>query len=565
MNRTTKMLGMLIAAAALAAGGGLAAGQDSPISPAPPPGEIWVYPQGVFPDDFYALWLAVNGAPYASGDLPYPFPSVPDNEPAARPVFFGQATDGNCTVVLKARRLDEVGDGRYAEGPFTAFNLGLAAGTEIINKDPVPPVMYMLATDQKRFSTGFGEVSVRRPVEIVGEMTPDGEEQFFGYTPNFDPAASPDTNPYFDAKWLPDDYPTGSEYEPGQGYGVWSTKSVVYGGYAAFHVRPVNVDLSVSDCLLYGQYGNGIRIDYAPSRTLISNVDVRHTYHLHKSYADNTIGMFTWAIVIQSSPSRGGKHLIEGCVVDQSPTWQEYYFRAHPSQHRYKVGPFPGGHAVYLYNLSKESPGDFVRIEGSMFANCGSNCVVYDRSNVDLRIADCVIDGGYFPYPPTKDSVFDDWRGNCILVYLPYVDPWNKFPVIEIAENQLFARGLDAWGVRLSGCGNGEVTVEDNEIVCDSAGPAYAGGVQLKPSAGIGSHENTIARNVIRGTGGWAISVDAFDTPCERNVFIDNDLAGFSADEAGAVFFGPQANYNFFSGDVGAGIIDLGTGNVVVE
>ena len=74
MNCTTKMLAVLIAAAMLAACAGLAAAQDNPVSPAPPPGEIWVYPQGVFPNDFYALWLAVNGAPYATGDLPFPFP-----------------------------------------------------------------------------------------------------------------------------------------------------------------------------------------------------------------------------------------------------------------------------------------------------------------------------------------------------------------------------------------------------------------------------------------------------------------------------------------------------------
>ena len=39
-------------------------------------------------------------------------------------------------------------------------------------------------------------------------------------------------------------------------------------------------------------------------------------------------------------------------------------------------------------------------------------------------------------------------------------------------------------------------------------------------------------------------------------------LARFTAQEASAVFFGPQAKYNFLSGGVEAGIIDLGTGNV---
>ncbi len=562
MNRTTKMLAVLIAAVALTAVAGLAVAQERP---APPPGEIWVYPQGVFPNDFYALWLAVNGAPYASGDLPFPYHGVPDNEPGARPVFFGKTTDANWTVVLKARRLVKTADGGYAEGPFTAFNLGLAAGTEITNKDLVPPVMYMLATDQKRFSTGFGEISVRRPVEIVGEPTPDGQGQFFGYTPNFNPAASPDTNPYLDAKWLPDDYSTGSEYDPDLGYGVWSTKSVVYGGYPAFHVRPVNVDLAVSDCLLYGQYASGIMINNGPNRTLVSNVDIRHTYHCHQPVLGiGGIGMLTWAINIQRQLGGGGKHLIEGCMIDQRPTWQEYYFEANRFQQRYSIGYTRGSHAVTLYALSKESPSDFVRIENSMFTNCGSNCVVYHGSSVDLSIANCVIDGGYFPYTPTKDSPFPDWRGNCIIVMFPLVDGWNKFPVIEIVGNQLTARGWDAWGARLYGCAHGEVTVEDNTITCASASPAgYAGGVQLYPSAGIGSNENTIAHNVIEGTGGWAISVDAFATPCERNVFIDNDLAGFSAQEAGAVFFGPLANDNLFVGDVGDGIIDLGTGNVV--
>ncbi len=565
MNCTTKMLAVLIAAAALAAGAGLAAGQDAPKSPAPPPGQIWVYPQGVFPDDFYALWLAVNGAPYTSGDLPFPFYSVSDSEPGARPVFVGKPDpSGNWTVVLKARRL-KIKDDRYVEGAFTAFNLGLAAGTQIAKGDPVPPVRYMLVTDQSRFSTGFGDVLVKRPVEIVGQMTPGGKEQFFGYTPNFDPAASPDTNPAFDAQWLPESYPCGSEYEPGVGYGVRSTKSVVYGGYAAFHVLPVNVDLSVRDCLLYGQYGMGIRINNGPNRTVISNVDIRHTYH-SLMLLQNKAGMFTWAINIQGLFGGGGKHLIDACTIDQSPTWQEYHFGANLPGQPYTVGSCPGSHAVWVSGLSKESPDDFVRIENSTFTNCGSNCIVYSQSNLDFHVANCVIDGGYFPYSAAKYSALDDWRGNCIIVDLPFVDQWNNSPVIEIVQNQLLARGWSAFGARLFGCSGGEVTIADNTIMCASASPVgYAGGVQLNPSGGVGSNGNTISRNTIQGTGGWAIDVKAFHTPCERNAFIANDLARFSAQEAGAVFFDRQANYNYFSGDPGAGIIDLGTGNVVVK
>ena len=59
--------------------------------------------------------------------------------------------------------------------------------------------------------------------------------------------------------------------------------------------------MSVSDCLLYGQYGIGIRINNPPSRTLISNVDIRHTYHYHMAGGrKNAVGMFTWAIDIEA-------------------------------------------------------------------------------------------------------------------------------------------------------------------------------------------------------------------------------------------------------------------------
>ena len=134
-------------------------------------------------------------------------------------------------------------------------------------------------------------------------------------------------------------------------------------------------------------------------------------------------------------------------------------------------------------------------------------------------------------------------------------------PARPTARNQ---PDCDACGVRLVGCGNGEATVADNTITCASASYAgYAGGVELTEGFVIGSNRNTISRNTIQGTGGWAIEVETFDLPSEGNSFIDNILARFFAQEAGAVFFGPQANYNFFSGDVGAGIIDLGIGNVV--
>ena len=176
-----------------------------------------------------------------------------------------------------------------------------------------------------------------------------------------------------------------------------------------------------------------------------------------------------------------------------------------------------------------------------------------------------LIDGGYFPISLTKDSVFPDWRGNCINVSLPSVDAWGSSPVIRIQDNDLVARAWSAWGVRLFGCGNGEVTVANNKIMCASTSPmGYAGGVQLTTLDGIGSNRNLIAGNTIQGTGGWAIDVDAFDVPCEANVFVGNDLTDFSAQEAGAVFLGPQANDNFLAGGVGAGVIDEGTGNTVV-
>ena len=346
-----------------------------------------------------------------------------------------------------------------------------------------------------------------------------------------------------------------------------STKSVVYGGLVAFHVFFNSVDMSVSDCLLYGQYGTGIRINNPPSRTLISNVDVQHTYHYHlASGRKNAVGMCTWAIDIEAIRGAGGKHLIEGCLIDQSPTWQEYYFAANPSHRRYYVEWFPGGHAVFVYNLSKVSPDDFVRIEHSTITNCGSNCIVYYSSATDLRIANCTVDGGYFRYTPTPHSPFDDWRGNCILVGEPSIDPSNRPPVVEILHNELVARGLNAWGARLFGYGNGEVMIADNTITCASASDAgYAGGIELGEGSGGGFNRNTVARNTIQGMGGWAIYVGAFHLPCEENAFLDNNLAGFFAQEAGAVFFGPEANYNYFRGDVGAGIIDFGTGNVIEQ
>ena len=132
-------------------------------------------------------------------------------------------------------------------------------------------------------------------------------------------------------------------------YGVSSTKSLVYGGLMAFHLFFNRVDMSVSDCLLYGQYGTGIRINNSPSHTLISNVAVQHTHPSHMAGGrKNAVGMFTWAIDIEAIRGNGGKHLITGCVIDQSPTWQEYYFAANRSHPRYYVDWFPGSHAVFV-------------------------------------------------------------------------------------------------------------------------------------------------------------------------------------------------------------------------
>ena len=230
-------------------------------------------------------------------------------------------------------------------------------------------------------------------------------------------------------------------------------------------------------------------------------MDIRHTYHVLKLGEQNGIGMLTWAIYIQSFTGKGGKHRIEGCTIDEGLTWQEHYFGAIPKQQRYKIEPMPGGHAVYVEGLSKEDPDDFVRIENCAMRNCGSNCVVYNSANVDLLITNCLVDGGYFPITPTNQSGFLDWRGNCIIVVVPSLDPWNNPPAIDILGNWLIARGWSAWGVRLFGCGNGEVTVEDNTITCASASPAGdAGGVQLCPSGGIGSNGNLIAGNAIEET-----------------------------------------------------------------
>lgn len=545
--------------------GGAAISQDTPLSPTPPRGEVWVYPQGVFPDDFYSLWLAVNGTAYASGELPYSYYADPDTYPDSRPVFVGEPPEsGIWTVVLKARRFDAAGDGSYAEGPFTAFNLGLAAGTQLTKDKPIPPANYLLAIGENQFSTGFGTVLLKRSVKIQGEKLPDGTEHFFGYTPNFDPSASPDTNPSFEAEWLPATYPSGSEFEPGEGCGVRSTKPVIYGGYSAFVLNQANVGLSLSNCLLYGQYAGAISDYTGPNDWLIVNVDILHTYHCHQVIAKNDVGMLSWAISVQNVGGSGGKRLIEGCFIDQSPTWQEYYFGANPKQNRYTVGAFPGGHAVYIDHQSKASPDDYVRIENSTMKNCGSNVMVYDTSDIDLLVKNCVIDGGFFSGVPITKYGSYIWRGNCIIISGTSVDAWGNSPVIEIVDNELTARGLGAWGVSMWGCANGEVTVADNAIVCDQAGLNYAGGVLLRAYWTDGSNRNQVLDNTILGTGSWAIKIDApVLVACEENVFRNNDLSQFLTQNAGAVYFGPLANYNVFSGDAGLGIIDLGTGNVV--
>jgi hypothetical protein len=563
MNPTTNMLKTLIAAAAFAAAIGLPARRAVAMPPAPLPGEIWVYPTGVFPDDFYALWLAVNGVPYAAGDLPYPYHAVPDPDPAARPVFVGKAQDGhNWTVVLKAHRLEKTATG-YTDGPCTAFNLGLAAGTQLIKKDPVPPVMYMLTTDEDRFSTGFGELMLRRSVEIRGEMTPSGEEQFFVYTPNFNPLTNPETNPAFDAKWLPADYPRGSEYAGNDAYGVRSDRSVVYGGLDGFHVFLANVNLSVSDCLLYGQYAGAVDNRTGPNDVQLRNVDIRHTYHGHGMRDGKNISMEAYAIVFKNVAGSGGKRVVEGCSIDQSPTWQEYYFQANPNQYAYRVQACPEGHAILIWGQEKAAEDDFVRIEDCRITNCGKQCVIHEYSSVDLHLANCTIDGGYFPVPAHKDAGLADWWGTCVAIIGPTVDLWGRSPVIEVVQNDLIARGLNGWGALLLGCGNGEVTIADNRIICAAARPGYAAGIWLYPLAGVGSNGNMIRDNKIEGTGGWAINVDAYSAPCVGNSFVNNNLSDFIAPQPEVVFFGPYAQDNYLSGSGDVGVMDLGTGNIV--
>ena len=52
--------------------------------------------------------------------------------------------------------------------------------------------------------------------------------------------------------------------------------------------------------------------------------------------------------------------------------------------------------------------------------------------------------------------------------------------------------------------------------------------------------------------------------PCEYNSFLNNAFDDHSVNVPGAVFFGPLANYNTFIGDNGAGVVDYGTGNIVL-
>jgi hypothetical protein len=320
----------------------------------------------------------------------------------------------------------------------------------------------------------------------------------------------------------------------------------------------------VSDCLLYGQYGTGI-IDFnGPNDLRVQNVDIRHTYHCHQLGDKNNVTMLTWAINMQNVVGGGGKRTIERCSIDQSPTWQEYYFAGNPKQGRYFIGSIPGSHGITMWGQEKASPDDYVRIADCTIINCGSNCVVFDTSNVNLTITNCAIDGGYFAIPVSKTSRLPDWRGNCIIVDLPSVDAWGQPPVVQIEQNELTARGWDGWGVKLDGCPNGEVTVADNLIICQAAQPGYAGGVKLQPYWTEGSNGNAILRNTIRGTGSWAISVNAPSLiPCVGNSFIDNNLSDFAAPQPEVVFFGPVAQDNTLSGSGDVGVLDLGTGNVV--
>ena len=231
-----------------------------------------------------------------------------------------------------------------------------------------------------------------------------------------------------------------------------------------------SVDMSVSDCLLYGQYGLGIRINNPPSRTLISNVDIQHTYHYHMAVGRRTLsGMFTWAIDIEPIVGNGGKHLITGCVIDQSPTWQEYYFAANPSHRRYYVDWFPGSHAVFAYNLSRRAPAtssaSSTRRSQTAVATASFTICPTPTSVSRIAWSTAAISATHRHRIP----LFDDWRGNCVLVGRALTRPVKRSPGRGNPRNELIARGLNAWGARLFGYGNGEVTIADNTITCASA------------------------------------------------------------------------------------------------
>ena len=187
-------------------------------------------------------------------------------------------------------------------------------------------------------------------------------------------------------------------------------------------------------------------------------------------------------------------------------------------------------------------------------------------SNADFRIADCTVDGGYFRYTPTPHSPFDDWRGNCILVGQPSPDPWNESPVVEILRNELVARGLDAWGARLFGYGNGEVTIADNTITCASASDAgYAGGIELGEGSGVGFNRNTCPaiRSKERAGGPSTLThliCRARKTPSSTTTWLASSRR--KPERSSSV---RRRTTTTSRGDVGAGIIDLGTGNVIEQ
>ena len=166
MNCARKMLAVLIAAAVFAAGAGLAAGQEASRSPRRPRARSGSIPKACSRTTCTPCgWLSTALLTWPI--CPSPCMASRTTNPAR-----GRSSSASLIRLATGRWCSRPGDsrgsgeGRYSEGEFTAFNFGLAAGTQIIDRAPVPPINYLLATDQGRFSTGFGEVVLYRPVEI---------------------------------------------------------------------------------------------------------------------------------------------------------------------------------------------------------------------------------------------------------------------------------------------------------------------------------------------------------------------------------------------------------------